>query len=248
MKRIRSDKIILEDKLFDGYVYFDNGKITDVTANEIPVSEEYDMTGYYVSAGFIDIHTHGGGGNALLALGSIATMVFSKQISSGIMTTISNFRAMKDNTDQVNASMDLLKQFKTVLEDPGADHFTKRIVELEEKIMSLTQNRGGYLKINLCKNNKYKTFSIHQLVAKAFLKKEPTKIEVNHINGIKTDNRVENLKVLLRSEHTTLHNMQKEIIRNELGQIIGVIKSGNIGEGCDANPEITEEIKASSAS
>lgn len=79
----------------------------------------------------------GGGGSALLALGSIATMVFSKQISSGIMTTISNFKAMKDNTDQVNASMDLLKQFKTVLEDPGADHFTKRIVELEEKIMSL---------------------------------------------------------------------------------------------------------------
>ena len=79
----------------------------------------------------------GGGGNALLALGSIATMVFSKQISSGIMTTISNFKAMKDNTDQVNASMDLLKQFKTVLEDPGADHFTKHIVELEEKIMSL---------------------------------------------------------------------------------------------------------------
>ena len=33
--------------------------------------------------------------------------------------------------------------------------------------------------------------------------------------------------------------MQKEIIRNELGQIIGVIKSGNIGESCDANPEIS---------
>ena len=63
MKRIRSDKIILEDKLFDGYVYFKNGKIIDVTAKEFPVSEEHDMSGYYVSAGFIDIHTHGGGGN-----------------------------------------------------------------------------------------------------------------------------------------------------------------------------------------
>ena len=63
MKRIKSDKIIFADQLFDGYVYFDNGTITDVTQKEIPVSKEYDLTGYYVSAGFIDIHTHGGGGN-----------------------------------------------------------------------------------------------------------------------------------------------------------------------------------------
>ena len=81
----------------------------------------------------------GGGGNALLALGSIATTVFSKQISSGIVTTISNFKALKDNTKQVNDSMDLLKQFKTVLEDPLADTMTKEIVKLEEKIMSLKE-------------------------------------------------------------------------------------------------------------
>lgn len=62
MKRIKSDKIILADNLFDGYVYFDKDKIVDVTASAYPVQEEYDMTGYYVSAGFIDIHTHGGGG------------------------------------------------------------------------------------------------------------------------------------------------------------------------------------------
>ena len=62
MKRIKSDKIILEDRLFDGYVYFENGVITDVTAEDRPVSETYDAIGCYVSPGFIDIHTHGGGG------------------------------------------------------------------------------------------------------------------------------------------------------------------------------------------
>ena len=62
MKRIKSDKIILEDRIFDGYIYFENGKITEVTSKDYPVCEEYDRTGYYVSAGFIDIHTHGGGG------------------------------------------------------------------------------------------------------------------------------------------------------------------------------------------
>ena len=63
MKRIRSDKIILPDRIFDGYVYFDDGRIVEVTDREYPVAESYDMMGYYVSAGFIDIHTHGGGGD-----------------------------------------------------------------------------------------------------------------------------------------------------------------------------------------
>ena len=53
---------MLEDKIFDGYVYFHDGKITHVSEKEIPADEEYDFTGYYVSPGFIDIHTHGGGG------------------------------------------------------------------------------------------------------------------------------------------------------------------------------------------
>jgi len=63
MKRIKSDKIILSDGIFDGYLYFDGDQITDISVRALPVEEEYDMTGLYVSAGFIDIHTHGGGGN-----------------------------------------------------------------------------------------------------------------------------------------------------------------------------------------
>ncbi|MBE6585540.1 MAG: N-acetylglucosamine-6-phosphate deacetylase [Ruminococcaceae bacterium] len=63
MERIRSDRIILSDGLLDGYVYWENGRITDVTTSEYPVVEEYDARGYYVSPGFVDIHTHGGGGN-----------------------------------------------------------------------------------------------------------------------------------------------------------------------------------------
>lgn len=63
MLRIKSDKIILSEGIFNGYIYFDDNKILDVTAEEREVSKEFDFTGLYVSAGFIDIHTHGGGGN-----------------------------------------------------------------------------------------------------------------------------------------------------------------------------------------
>lgn len=62
MKRIISDKIILGDSIFDGYLYFEGEKIAEVSKNEHPVDGEYDFRGSYVSPGFIDIHTHGGGG------------------------------------------------------------------------------------------------------------------------------------------------------------------------------------------
>ena len=64
MKRIKSDKIILKDKIFSGYVYFENETIFEVSESELPFDTEYDYTGKYVSAGFIDIHTHGGGGSS----------------------------------------------------------------------------------------------------------------------------------------------------------------------------------------
>lgn len=63
MIRLKSDRIITEDGLFCGYVYFDGELITAVTKDELPFDEEYDFTGDYVSPGFIDIHTHGGAGH-----------------------------------------------------------------------------------------------------------------------------------------------------------------------------------------
>ena len=45
MKRIKSDKIIYRNRLFDGYVYWDGEQITSVTTDELPVTEEYDVTG-----------------------------------------------------------------------------------------------------------------------------------------------------------------------------------------------------------
>lgn len=63
MLKIKSDRIILQDGYFDGYVYVNGDKIACVSKENMPAECEYDATGCYVSAGFIDMHTHGGGGN-----------------------------------------------------------------------------------------------------------------------------------------------------------------------------------------
>ena len=62
--RLKSDRIVLRDALFDGYVYVSDGKIAGLSEEAMPADEEYDFTGLFLSPGFIDIHTHGGGGHA----------------------------------------------------------------------------------------------------------------------------------------------------------------------------------------
>jgi hypothetical protein len=64
-----------------------------------------------------------------------------------------------------------------------------------------TQN-SGYLVCDLYKDKKKKTFTVHRLVAIAFLEKIDNKNNVNHINSIKTDNNLKNLEWVSHSENT----------------------------------------------
>ncbi|MEL7418089.1 MAG: NUMOD4 domain-containing protein [Cyanobacteria bacterium J06555_3] len=62
------------------------------------------------------------------------------------------------------------------------------------KIRKLGDNTRGYLRVNLSKNGQSKFFSVHRLVATAFIPNPDRLPQVNHRNGVKTDNRVENLE------------------------------------------------------
>lgn len=62
-------------------------------------------------------------------------------------------------------------------------------------------NSYGYCVVNLSINHLIRTYSVHRLVAKYFLPDYSEKLQVNHINGIKTDNRLENLEMCTASEN-----------------------------------------------
>ena len=59
----------------------------------------------------------------------------------------------------------------------------------------------GYKSVLLSKDGKKMSIRVHQLVAQYFLEKENGKNHVNHINGVKHDNRAENLEWCTHQEN-----------------------------------------------
>ena len=60
----------------------------------------------------------------------------------------------------------------------------------------------GYYKVKLCKDNKTKMFYIHKLVASAFLQNPDNKPTIDHIDRIRTNNMVSNLRWATRYEQS----------------------------------------------
>lgn len=76
----------------------------------------------------------------------------------------------------------------------------------------------GYLKCNLKNNGERFDFRVHRLVAEAFIPNIDNKPVINHKNGIKTDNRVENLEWCTVSENV-IHATRTRLIKTKLTDI-----------------------------
>lgn len=69
------------------------------------------------------------------------------------------------------------------------------------RMLKLSLVRDGYLKASIKLGGKQRSCFVHRLVAEAFIQNIDGKSFVNHKNGVKTDNRVENLEWCTCSEN-----------------------------------------------
>jgi hypothetical protein len=76
----------------------------------------------------------------------------------------------------------------------------------KERILKSGVNGNGYLHVVLCKDKKTTIKRVHQLVAESFLNHVTCgfNLVIDHINDIKTDNRVDNLQIV-----TMRYNVKK---------------------------------------
>lgn len=102
-------------------------------------------------------------------------------------------------------SMDVSNEYE-VLPIPGHSGYYARadgaIIGKRGKAMNGHIDRCGYHQVLLYENGKTKNAQVHRLMLMAF---KPTKnmdsLQANHINGMKSDNRIQNLEWCTRSEN-----------------------------------------------
>ena len=108
---------------------------------------------------------------------------------------------------------------------------------IKGKVLKLRINSGGYHCVGLSKNGNKATFSVHQLVAQTFIPNPDNKRTVNHINGIKTDNKISNL------EWTTYSENLFHAYDSGLRTPISLKSIGQKNYKCKLKPEQVIEIK-----
>lgn len=105
------------------------------------------------------------------------------------------------------------------------------------KILSLFEDKDGYLRVNLKKDKKMKQYSIHTLVANTFLNLNKfkhmeyedisnidlNKLQINHKNENKKDNYINNLEFCTAAYNINYGSREQKIIQLDLsGKIIKV--------------------------
>lgn len=110
------------------------------------------------------------------------------------------------------------------------------------KILKPRIHKTGYCVLDLTKmNGKYRTVTVHRLVLDAFDSPHPD-MQVNHINGIKTDNRLENLEWCTCKENVH-HAMRSGLMKKPERKVLWVEENKVYESVIQLAREVYPEIK-----
>lgn len=87
-------------------------------------------------------------------------------------------------------------------------------------MLSQTTTRKGYYSVLLCKDGKQYTKAVHRLVAIAFIPTKDIGLQVNHIDGNKRNNHVDNLEWCTNS-YNQIHAYSNGLRQSQKGELNG---------------------------
>lgn len=95
------------------------------------------------------------------------------------------------------------------------------------RILKTQINDHGYERLTLRRDKKQHSASVHRIIADAFYDIDGSDLEVNHIDGNKLNNRIDNLEYCTRSANT-LHALKMKLRTppNQIG--IKVVETGEV--------------------
>ncbi len=118
MTVITNARIIRDGRITDGAVAYENGILTELPAS-FDGCEVIDAKGAYLSAGFIDLHTHGGGGYDFMD-GTVESFLGAAELHAAHGTTTLLPTAMSASYEETCAMFDVHARAQAINER-GAD-------------------------------------------------------------------------------------------------------------------------------
>lgn len=118
-------------------------------------------------------------------------MITLEEINSPIQSNAGEFWKYVPNTNQ-----------RYLISNQGRLLTTKHKNSNRHAIMLPAKNHKGYLATMILIDGKLKSVTLHRLVASAWIENPQKKTQVNHINFVRHDNRLENLEWVTPAENT----------------------------------------------
>ena len=104
-------------------------------------------------------------------------------------------------------------------------------VKRNDRLLKKAKDKKGYEYVNISINGNVKQYRVHRLVAKAFIPNKKGYNEINHINGIKSDNKVSNLEWINHCQnmmHARLNCLiSKKGIEKSINAMVSATKKSN---------------------
>jgi hypothetical protein len=97
---------------------------------------------------------------------------------------------------------------------------------LEERMLNPLKDTDGYLMVGLFQYGNQKRCKIHRLVAETFLENPNNKPQVNHINEIKSDNKLSNLEWVTAKENVNHGSAPKRRAESRMKRVVQISIEG----------------------